>query len=64
MKSFDWSQEAATMISSYMLFAFCAGNLLGGILNDKKGPRLTGDPRDHLFLPRRRPDGPSDKRND
>ena len=41
MTSFDWSKEAATMVSSYMLFAFVTGNLLGGFLNDKKGPRLT-----------------------
>jgi OFA family oxalate/formate antiporter-like MFS transporter len=41
MASFGWSLESATMVSSYMLFAFCAGNLLGGIINDKKGPRLT-----------------------
>ncbi|NLA87362.1 MAG: OFA family MFS transporter, partial [Clostridiales bacterium] len=41
MNSFDWSAESATKVSSYMLFAFCAGNLLGGILNDRKGPRLT-----------------------
>ena len=39
--SFNWSKEAATMVSSYMLFAFVAGNLIGGFLNDKKGPRLT-----------------------
>lgn len=41
MKSFDWSPESATMVSSFMLFAFCAGNLFGGILNDRRGPRLT-----------------------
>lgn len=41
MKSFEWSIESATMVSSYMLFAFCAGNLLGGIMNDKKGPKMT-----------------------
>ncbi len=41
MTSFNWSLESATMVSSYMLFAFCAGNLIGGLLNDKKGPRLT-----------------------
>jgi OFA family oxalate/formate antiporter-like MFS transporter len=29
------------MVSSYMLFAFVTGNLIGGFLNDKKGPRLT-----------------------
>ncbi len=39
--SFNWSIEAATMVSSYMLFAFVTGNLIGGFLNDKKGPRLT-----------------------
>ena len=39
--SFNWSNESATMVSSYMLFSFVAGNLIGGFLNDKKGPRLT-----------------------
>lgn len=39
--SFSWTKEAATMVSSYMLFAFVTGNLIGGFLNDKKGPRLT-----------------------
>jgi OFA family oxalate/formate antiporter-like MFS transporter len=39
--SFNWSIEAATMVSSYMLFAFVTGNLIGGFLNDRKGPRLT-----------------------
>ncbi len=29
------------MVSSYMLFAFVAGNLIGGFINDKKGPKLT-----------------------
>jgi MFS family permease len=37
--SFNWSIEAATMVSSYMLFAFVTGNLIGGFLNDRKGPR-------------------------
>ena len=41
INTFSWTTEAATMISSYMLFAFCTGNLVGGMLNDKKGPRLT-----------------------
>ncbi len=41
VNSFNWSIEAATMVSSYMLFAFVTGNLIGGFLNDKKGPRLT-----------------------
>ena len=39
--SFSWTTEAATMVSSYMLFAFCTGNLVGGLLNDSRGPRLT-----------------------
>ncbi len=39
--SFNWTVEAATMVSSYMLFAFVTGNLIGGFLNDKKGPRIT-----------------------
>ena len=29
------------MVSSYMLFAFVFGNLIGGIINDRKGPKLT-----------------------
>jgi OFA family oxalate/formate antiporter-like MFS transporter len=41
VESFDWSLEAAQMVSSYMLFAFCLGNLIGGLLNDKKGPKIT-----------------------
>lgn len=40
-KAFDWSPEAAQMVSSYMLFAFVAGNLIGGFINDKKGPKIT-----------------------
>ncbi|HHT17386.1 MAG TPA: OFA family MFS transporter [Papillibacter sp.] len=39
--SFSWTSEAAKMVSSYMLFAFVAGNLIGGFINDRKGPRLT-----------------------
>ncbi len=41
VKSFDWSASAAGMVSSYMIFAFVFGNLIGGIINDKKGPKLT-----------------------
>ena len=41
VSSFNWTVEAATMVSSYMLFAFVTGNLVGGFLNDKKGPRIT-----------------------
>ena len=39
--SFQWSDKAAGMVSSYMIFAFVFGNLIGGFLNDKKGPKLT-----------------------
>jgi OFA family oxalate/formate antiporter-like MFS transporter len=41
VQSFAWSPEAASMVSSYMLFAFVTGNLIGGFINDKKGPKLT-----------------------
>ena len=41
VEAFDWNISAAGMVSSYMLLAFVFGNLIGGILNDKKGPRLT-----------------------
>jgi OFA family oxalate/formate antiporter-like MFS transporter len=34
-------RTAAGMVSSYMIFAFVFGNLIGGFLNDKKGPKLT-----------------------
>jgi OFA family oxalate/formate antiporter-like MFS transporter len=33
--------SAAGMVSSYMIFAFVFGNLIGGFINDKKGPKLT-----------------------
>ena len=39
--AYGWTPEAATMVSSYMLFAFVFGNLIGGIINDRKGPKLT-----------------------
>jgi MFS family permease len=38
---FSMESGAARMISSYMLFAFVIGILLGGYLNDKKGPKIT-----------------------
>ncbi len=41
VKSFSWSDSAAGMVSSYMIFAFVFGNLIGGFINDKKGPKLT-----------------------
>lgn len=39
--TFNMSTDAATMVSSYNLFAFTFGNLLGGILLDRKGPKIT-----------------------
>ncbi|MCQ2451996.1 MAG: MFS transporter [Oscillospiraceae bacterium] len=30
-----------SMVSSFMIFAFVFGNLVGGVINDKKGPRVT-----------------------
>ena len=39
--AFHWNASAAGMVSSYMIFAFVFGNLIGGFLNDKKGPRIT-----------------------
>lgn len=41
MISFSWSEESTTMVFSYMLFSYVTGNLLGGFVNDRKGPRLT-----------------------
>ena len=39
--AYGWTPSAATMVSSYMIFAFVFGNLIGGIINDRKGPKLT-----------------------
>ncbi|MCD7846229.1 MAG: OFA family MFS transporter [Oscillospiraceae bacterium] len=39
--AFNWNASAAGMVSSYMIFAFVFGNLIGGFINDKKGPKLT-----------------------
>jgi OFA family oxalate/formate antiporter-like MFS transporter len=39
--AFNWNASAAGMVSSYMIFAFVFGNLIGGFLNDKKGPKVT-----------------------
>lgn len=38
--TFNFSAAQATMVSSYMLFAFVFGNLIGGFLNDRKGPKF------------------------
>ena len=39
--AYGWTPSAATMVSSYMIFAFVFGNLIGGVINDRKGPKLT-----------------------
>ena len=39
--AFQWNTAEAKMVSSYMLFAYVLGNLGGGFLNDRKGPRVT-----------------------
>ena len=36
---YGWDEGAANLVSSFMLFAFCLGNLLGGAVNDKIGPK-------------------------
>ncbi|MDR3278465.1 MAG: MFS transporter [Oscillospiraceae bacterium] len=38
--SFAWTKTAATMVSSYMLFAFVIGNFIGGFINDRKSPKF------------------------
>ena len=39
--AYDWDTTSANLVSSFMLFAFVFGNLIGGFINDKKGPKLT-----------------------
>ncbi len=39
--AFSWDSGAAGMVSSYMIMAFVFGNLIGGMINDKKGPKFT-----------------------
>ena len=36
---YGWEAGAVNLVASFMLFAFCVGNLLGGALNDKIGPK-------------------------
>ncbi len=36
---YGWEAGAVNLVASFMLFAFCAGNLIGGALNDKIGPK-------------------------
>ena len=39
--AYSWDTTSANLVSSFMLFAFVFGNLIGGFINDKKGPKLT-----------------------
>ncbi len=36
---YGWEDGAVNLVASFMLFAFCVGNLFGGALNDKIGPK-------------------------
>ena len=36
---YGWEPAAATLVASFMLFAFCIGNFIGGALNDRIGPK-------------------------
>lgn len=38
---FAWNGESANLVSSFMVFGFVVGNLLGGIVRDKLGSRIT-----------------------
>ncbi|MDR0838888.1 MAG: MFS transporter [Oscillospiraceae bacterium] len=40
VKAFAWTPQAATMVASYMLFAFVIGNFIGGFINDRKSPKF------------------------
>ena len=39
--SYGWNPDSAGMVYSYMLMTYVVGNLVGGIINDKKGPKVT-----------------------
>ena len=39
--SYGWDPSSAGMVYSYMLMSYVTGNLIGGLINDRKGPRLT-----------------------
>lgn len=40
-EAYGCGTQSLSIVSSYMMMAFVMGCLLGGILNDKKGPQLT-----------------------
>lgn len=46
---YGWESGSANLVASFMLFAFCAGNFIGGALNDRIGPKLTCYPGVILF---------------
>lgn len=39
--AFSWNEASATMVATYMMMGFVVGCTVGGILNDKKGPRFS-----------------------
>ena len=36
---YGWDDGAGNLVASFMLFAFCVGNFIGGALNDRIGPK-------------------------
>lgn len=38
---FGWTASSVTMVSSAIIFVYVAGTLVGGVLNDRKGPRFS-----------------------
>ena len=36
---FGWEAGSVNLVASFMLFSFCLGNLLGGMLQDRLGPK-------------------------
>lgn len=39
IEKYGWDAGAVNLIASFMLFCFCAGNLAGGLLQDRFGPK-------------------------
>lgn len=37
---FGWDSGAVNLVASFMLFSFCFGNLIGGTIQDKIGPKI------------------------
>lgn len=38
---YGWSVSSVTMVSSAIIFIYVVGTLIGGVLNDRKGPRFS-----------------------